>query len=384
MIARMNVGGPAAIIETLAAHASPDVRHVVVTGPVTGEEAEWAAHRGAGMRRVVVGSLTSAIAPRQDLLALRDLCRTLRRLAPDVVHTHTAKAGILGRPAARLAGVPGVVHTYHGHVLTGYFGPRTTAAYTQLERALAPLADRLLTVGDAVGEDLLRAGIGRATQYRTLVPGVMPLVLPPRQAARETLGILPDTPVVAGIGRLTKIKRPDRLAPILRHLEGLGLRPTLVVAGDGEERSALAAAVAPFGDRVRLLGWTGEVGAILAAADVLLLTSDNEGMPITLIEGALAGVPAVATAVGSVGEVVLDGVTGRVVPPDVPALARAVAALLADPGMRSRMGRAAATRAAQVFCPEVMVTGHEAVYRDVLNWAPPAGMPGERPPPRRE
>jgi glycosyltransferase involved in cell wall biosynthesis len=346
VIARMNVGGPAALITQLL-DGLPG--HALLTGDVQGGEADYLHLRAPETPHTRVPDLGRSVRPGDDARALAFLVRELRRRRPDVVHTHTAKAGALGRLAARAAGVPHVVHTFHGHLLHGYFSPAMTRAVVQTERALARTTDRIVTVGERVRDDLLAARVGRLHQYDVIPPGITIPDPPSRESARDALGLPRDVPVAATVGRLIPIKRPDRL------LEVALLMPDVifVVAGEGPLLPETQAA-AP--DNVRFLGWRSDIEVVNAAADVALLTSDNEGMPVSLVEAALCGTPAVSTDVGSAREVVV----GEVTPCDPPALASAVRRVLsADLGAEAR--RQAQAR----FSVEAMLDAHERLYAEL-------------------
>jgi glycosyltransferase involved in cell wall biosynthesis len=365
VIARMNVGGPARIIEGLLGGIDPtEVEQTLLTGEVGPGEEDWLHLRGIDDPRVRrVPTFGRAVDPVADLRTLRRLTTELRRLAPDVVQTHTAKAGLLGRLAARRAGVPHVVHTYHGHTLHGYFPRPVTAFFTHLERRLARRTDRLLAVGARVRDELLAAGVGRAEQYELLPPGVPEPAEVDRDAARAALGLPPDTQVVAFVGRLTAVKRPDRFLAAARTVAAVRPSTAFVLAGDGELRAEVAAAAADVPADVHLLGWRRDVDVVLAAADLVVLTSDNEGMPLTLIEAAMSGRACVTTDVGSAAEVVLDGSTGRVVAADADAVAAAVVELLDDPARLTALGAAARTHARERFGLPALVARTSALHR---------------------
>lgn len=353
VIGRLNVGGPARLVTELARAGE---RTVVAAGAVQDGEVEHADLTGLELHRVP--GLGRKVRPADDARALCALTSLLRSRRPTVVHTHTAKGGALGRVAAVPARVPARVHTFHGHLLHGYFGSRTTSAVVTVERVLATRTDRLIAVGERVRDDLLAAGIGRPEQYAVIPPGVALRPLPDRRSARAALGVPAGTPVVAYVGRLAGIKRPERVVAVARRVPDA----VFLVVGDGSERVALEAASTR---NVRFLGWRDDVETVYAAADLALLTSDNEGMPLTLVEAALAGLPTVTTDVGSAGEVVLDGVTGAVVPVDVEALTHAVQALLADDVRRRQAGAAATERAGRLFSVESMVEAHRRLYAGI-------------------
>ena len=366
VIARMNVGGPALQITALARGLDPErFDQRLVTGLVDEGEADYREMRAPDVHADVIPGLGRSPRPLDDLRALRDLHRLMRSFRPHIVHTHTAKAGALGRVAARAAGVPAVVHTFHGHLLHGYFSPTVTRAVILTERTLARATTRLFSVGAQVRDELLAAGIGRPEQYRVVPPGVDLPTFPSWDTARKELGLPLDAAIVAFVGRITAVKRPDRLVEAFAR--GSASRPdaVLAIAGEGDLLDEVRRQAAPLGDRVRFLGWRGDVTTVLAAADVVLLTSDNEGMPVSLIEAAMAGRAAVTTNVGSAGEVVADGETGFVTSTDVDAVADAVRILLERPELREQFGTAAARRAAALFSSRRLVTQTAELYEEI-------------------
>ena len=345
VIARMNVGGPA---ELLAGLLDGLPGQSLLTGEVEPGEADHLELRAPGTAFTRVPGLGRSLRPGDDARALAFLVRELHRRRPDVVHTHTAKAGVLGRVAAEVARVPSVVHTFHGHLLHGYFSPRVTRAVVNTERLLARRTDRIVAVGQQVRDDLLAARIGHLSQYVVIPPGVAVRTPPPQTEARARLG-LPTGDVVAVVGRLTQVKRPDRMLEVAQRLPDV----TFVVAGEGPLHQATRRS-AP--SNVVFLGWREDVEVVYAAADAVLLTSDNEGMPVSLVEAAMCGTPAVSTDVGSAREVVV----GEVTAPDADALAAALVRVL-----RADLREQARRRAHDRFGVERMVRAHADLY-DVL------------------
>ncbi|HYD08717.1 MAG TPA: glycosyltransferase, partial [Acidimicrobiales bacterium] len=289
LIARMNVGGPALQVTGLAEGLDRDrFDQRIVVGSVSADEADFLALRAPHVDVVRLPGLGRDPRAGDDVRALRALVAEMRRFRPDILHTHTAKAGTLGRLAAEVARVPTRVHTFHGHLLHSYFSPTITRAVTLTERALAARTDRLVAVGARVRDELLAAGIGRPAQYRVVPPG-LDLPSPPSPAeARSALGVPADALVVAFVARLTAVKRPDRFADVVQRV--LVARPDVrfVVAGEGDLLDDLRARLAPAGDAVRFLGWRADVETVYAASDLAVLTSDNEGMPVSLIEAGAA------------------------------------------------------------------------------------------------
>jgi glycosyltransferase involved in cell wall biosynthesis len=367
VIARMNVGGPALqVVGLIEGMDAEGFDHRVLAGRVEEGEADYLALRAPGAEVEYVEGLGRSIRLGDDVGALRHLVREMRAFRPDIVHTHTAKAGVLGRVAAQIARVPFTVHTFHGHLLQGYFSPSTTAAVRTVERALARGTTRLVAVGAQVRDELLDAGVGRADQYVVVPPGVALRAIPSEAEARALLGLPADGLVVGYLARLTTIKRPDRFVEVARELSAKHPGVTFAVAGDGPLLDEMRQLASDLADCFRFLGFRSDVETVYAASDLVMLTSDNEGMPVSLIEASLAGRPGVTTDVGSAGEVVIDGVTGFVTPPRVADLAAAASKLLEDPGLRARMADAARRHAEEHFGRARLVSDTEELYRSLV------------------
>ncbi|MEU9830634.1 glycosyltransferase [Streptosporangium sp. NPDC048047] len=376
IIARTNVGGPATQLMGLHEGLNTgEFDHRLYAGHVGDDEEDCFRLRDAAKTVHRVPGLGRSVRPADDCRALCALARAMREFRPHVVHTRTAKAGALGRTAVSLSGVRAArMHVFHGHLLDGYFSPAKRSVYVRAERFLASLSDRLVTVGTRVRDDLLDAGIGRPGQYVVVPPGVRIGPVPAREAARRALGVPVYAPVVAYVGRLTRVKRPDRFAAAARAVLDRLPDCRFLVCGGGELHDRLARDIEPVRHAFHPLGWRGDVETVYAAADVVLLTSDNEGTPLTLIEAGMAGTPAVATRVGSVAEVVLDGTTGLLAPPDPGELAERTLRLLLDPALARRLGQAARDRTRASFGVERLVADTEALYRS-LGAARRAGRP---------
>ena len=367
IIARMNVGGPAwqssVLTRGLAGHGY-ETR--LLAGRVDKGEADFVALRDPDLPVVDIEGLGRSVRIGGDLRAFVSICREIRRFRPHIVHTHTAKAGVLGRLAAFVNRVPVRVHTFHGHVLHGYFSPPVSRLVRLVERVLARGTTALVAVGERVRDELVEAGIGQRDRFTAIAPGVEEPPAIDREIARQLLGLPLEVPVVLFVGRLTAIKRPDRLVEAFGMVLERIPEAVLAVAGEGELLKEVRRSVERLGDSVRLLGWQSDVGRLYAAADLVVISSDNEGMPMTLIEAAMAGVPGVTTDVGSASEVVVHGSTGLVVAPDARDLADAIIVLLVDDDRRSDMGRAAAEQAIVRFGAARLVADHVALYRRII------------------
>lgn len=363
----MNVGGPALQVVALTEGLRPPRFSTrLLVGSVGDGEADYLQLRAPDLAAAHVRGLGRAPSPLDDAAAFGSIVKEIRAFRPHIVHTHTAKAGVLGRLAAIACRVPATVHTFHGHLLHGYFSSAVRRGIVGTESALARRTTRLVAVGSRVRDELLEAGIGTASQFVVVPPGVALPARPSRAEARRMLGLPQHGPVIGFVARLTRVKRPDRFAGVAietaRRIPGA----SFVIAGEGELLGEMRERMAPLGDAANFLGWRSDVETVYAACDVVVLTSDNEGMPVSLIEAAACGVPAVTTDVGSAGEVVVDGRTGYVVTRDVDQIANAVEKLLRG-GEAESMGRSAELRATELFGSERLVGDIAGLYEDLAD-----------------
>ncbi|HEY2150848.1 MAG TPA: glycosyltransferase [Vicinamibacterales bacterium] len=392
IITRLNVGGPSIHVANLASGLTAyGVETLLVYGAISPAEGDMSyvldqlrplAGAKPGACAMSVPTLHRQVDPVNDARAGWRIYRALCQFKPDIVHTHTAKAGALGRAAAlaynRTAGrqkPARIVHTYHGHVLDGYFGPAKTAAFVGAEKRLASATDRLIAVSPIVRDELLsRYQIGRQDQYRVVPLGFELDVFAgiddgARVRARETLLIPATSKVVTTVGRLTAIKDHvlflESAAAIARQHPGT----IFLVAGDGELRAELEARAATLGirEQVRFLGWRRDLEVLYGATDVFLLTSRNEGTPVALIESLAAGCAAVATDVGGVRDVVSSTQVGLLAPAgDGVSLARHVNTLLGDHDARRAMGEAGRRMVLPRYGVARLVTDIDRLYRELV------------------
>jgi glycosyltransferase involved in cell wall biosynthesis len=368
IIARTNVGGPALQVTALMRHLPVgDYPQTLLRGQCAVDEDDYLDLVATDVPSTLVPGLGRSVRLLGDLRALVFIARELRRIRPAIVHTHTAKAGVLGRLAAVVARVPVRVHTFHGHVLHGYFGSVVTRAVALVERVLARTTTHIVAVGEQTLADLVAARIARPERSSIIAPGVdegRPIAAADARAALGLDHLAGDAQLVVFVGRLTAIKRPERFCELARSLATSHPHVHFAVAGDGALRGELEAA-APT--NVTFLGMCDDITVVMRAADLIVLTSDNEGMPVALIEAAMHGVPAVTTDAGSVRQVVLDGESGVVVPiGDAEALRTAVAAVLDDPARRSAMGAAGKCHAQRHFSSQRLVDDYRRLYDTLL------------------
>ncbi len=344
IIARLNVGGPALHVALLTQHLNPPLspayQSMLVAGQVGADEGDmtWYAE-SLGVTPTILPDLGRALHPLRDLRVIAALVRLMRRFKPDVVHTHTAKAGFVGRVAARLAGVPAVVHTYHGHVFRGYFSPLMTRVFLTLERLTGRMTDAVITLTDGLAREI-------ADDFRVVPRSRITVVSlgldlarftqTPRHAGafRAAHGIPPGVPLVGIVGRLVPVKNHTLFLEAAARLRQSGGDYRFVIVGDGEMRQAIEAQIAALGlaGCTVITGWTRDLAPVYSDLDVMALTSVNEGTPVTIIEALAAGCPVASTAVGGVPDLLEGGALGALAPSGDPdAVAAAIARALTTP-----------------------------------------------------
>lgn len=376
-IARLNVGGAALSVIELAEYQRRHGHDVlVVAGSLAaGEESMeyFAEERAVPLFRL--DALHRELSPRRDARAVRTLRRLLRERRPDVLHTHTAKAGATGRIAALLAGdarPPAVLHTFHGHVLSGYFSPRRERVFRLLERALAHGTSTLIAVSDEVRDDLVDYGVAPSERFEVIPYGLDLSRLGgdgQRDVLRGELGLADGTFVLGWAGRLAPIKRPLDLVHVLHELVGRGVDAALVAVGDGPERDHAEALAAELGvaARCRFVGYRRDMHAWYLAFDAFVLTSLNEGTPVAAIEALAAGRPVVATDAGGTRTVVEHGGSGFLAPVGATKeLAARLEELARDPALATRLGEYGAADVRARFSLQRMAREIEHLYREAL------------------
>jgi glycosyltransferase involved in cell wall biosynthesis len=356
VIARLNVGGTARYITQLA-HELPKhgIETFVATGFVQGAEVEDPSAQSIDLIRVP--SMGRSIRPIKDHLARRQLDKIIQEVKPDIIHTHTFKAGYVIR--MKKLQVP-VIHTFHGHLLDDpEFSGFKSKVIIKVEKKLAKKSAKLVTVGRRVADELLKEQIGHPAQFVNIPPGVVPVDVTERAQALRNLNLEDDgQPIIGWIARVTGVKNP------LRALEVADALPDtrFVMAGGGD---LLEEVKAKAPSNVIVIGWA-EAADVFGASDIILSTSENEGMPVALIEAQLAGKPVVATDVGSVSEVLLNHETGIVTNKNAGSIASAVESLILDKTTRDEMGRLAIARAQALFSVDRMINAHIELYKSIV------------------
>ncbi len=375
VITRLDLGGSAVHAALLAKLLDPSryETHFICGSVNQLDEREIEEIRGACASFRVEPLLRREIEPLNDLRALFSLTRFMRRERFDIVHTHTSKAGFVGRAAARLARVPMVVHSTHGHVFYGYFGPLKSKLIVAAEKLAARVTDRVLCLAQSEIEDHLKLGVGARDLFEVHISGVpidkFAKPAEPRERVRASLGVPADSPAIAIAARLDPVKSVGHAVQAFALLDGFDPPPFLLIAGDGEEREKLEALASELGvsDRALFLGLRRDVPDILHASDAFLLTSLNEGYGKAIVEAMSAGLPVVATDVGGVSSLVKNGETGFLVPPGDPrAAADALGRILRDPALAKSMSQAALSAVSDNMSVDAMVRRVDEIYSALL------------------
>jgi glycosyltransferase involved in cell wall biosynthesis len=352
VIARLNVGGTARYITRLAEDLPKHkIETFVAAGFVQGSEQEDPSAKK--LKVIRIPSLGRQINPIKDHFAFKQLLEVVKEVKPDILHTHTFKAGYIGRIKTKEINKAAgkqvkLVHTFHGHLFDDpEFSGLKSLIIATLERRFAMRTDVIVTVGAQVAKELLEREIGQPEQFANIPPGVEPLKIPKSKPRKKI--------TIGWIARVTGVKNP------LRALEIATLLPDaqFLIAGGGDMLEQVKAQ-APRNTKV--LGWT-DAAKLFADSDIILSTSENEGMPIALIEAQLASKPVVATNVGGVSEVVINNKTGFVTRKNIEDLAKALEKLINSKTLRTAQGKAAKAHATKAFSVEKMIKAHVSLYK---------------------
>jgi len=368
IIARMNIGGPAVQVSGLMrGFNADDFDQRLFTGYCADDEADYLETVAADVQAIRIEGFGRRVSFGGDIRAFTALVKEIRAFKPHIIHTHTAKAGFLGRIASIISLQPSIrVHTFHGHLLNGYFGSFKKSLVVIAEKILAIFTDQLLAVGDKVRKDLLNAGIGKKEKFNLMPPGLEISKLPAKGDSLKSFALSDTRLHCAFIGRITQIKRPDRFLDVVSEVKKRGVALDFFIAGDGELLESCSKRISDQKLPVTMLGWQSDIEKVLSAADIVVLTSDNEGTPLSLIQAGMAGLPVVTTNVGSVPEVVLDGVTGIVTDLDVQKIANALEKLATNKALREQLGLTAQEFTLANFGVQRLVHDHEELYKKLL------------------
>lgn len=376
IISRLNIGGPTVHAVHLTEGLDPArFESVLVSGQEGADEGsllDWA--RARHVQPAVVPAMRSEFSVKaRDIAALSTLYQLIRYHRPAIVHTHTTKAGVLGRLAATLARVPVIVHTFHGHIMHGYYGPVRNALLRGLEAALARVTDAVVAVSEQVKLDLVRYGVAPESRIRIVPLGLDldPFLRAQRAGGRfrAEIGVDSGERLIGIVGRLYPIKNHLLFFEMASRLASADGRWRFVIVGDGPMRTTLERHSRTIGlnGRAVFTGWRRDLPAIYSDLDALVISSDNEGTPVAAIEAMASGCPVVATRVGGLEDVITAGVTGQLVPPrDAGLLAEAVKTLVEDTDAGLEMGERAREEARQRFNVRRLIHDIESLYEELL------------------
>jgi glycosyltransferase involved in cell wall biosynthesis len=367
IVTRMNTGGVAVLISELITGLDPERYEVhLITGRCTPDEEDYIKARRLHLGEISILSMGRSLRPYSDFKSLLSLITCLRELKPNIVHTHTSKAGLLGRIAAKLAAPKAkIVHTFHGHLLHGYFSKNATRYLIVTERLLAKISDLLISMGNEVKQDLLDSKIGNREQFVIAFPGVranQPNL--DNVKAGKFKSYHNKQVIFTFVGRLSPIKRCDRILKLasMKEISDAGIH--FLIIGDGELRSQLESQ--SVGLPITFIGWESNTEDWLAVSDAAILLSDNEAVPLAMIEAGFAGLPVVATNVGSMPDVVLDEENGFLVGLKIDEIAEKVLLLGKNDTLRLKMGIRGKTLASERFSVEVMLSKHQEIYSKLM------------------
>jgi len=365
VVTRMNTGGVAVLLDDLMSSFDPRlVEATLLTGSCDETEEDYLSVRKQSYRLIRVACLQKKFNPQKDIQAFLEIRRLIKSLYIDVVHTHTSKAGFLGRLAASTVKPRSVrVHTFHGHLLTGYFSSWKTRLVYSIEKFLELFTDSFVAMGSQVRKDLESIGLGKRAKFKVFFPGLPSRVFEPKLIARKELGFAENGTYVLFVGRMTAIKRPDRLLDSIKELVERKVDIQVLAAGDGELLASLRDRAVQEDLPIVFLGWRSDISKLISASDIAILTSDNEAVPLTLIEASMAGLPLVSTNVGSVSDVLVNDLNGYLVDSEPAALADALQKLAIDPVLREIMGKAGRERTSRYFSLDKMCADHTELYQ---------------------
>lgn len=370
IIARMNLGGPAIQISGLMRSLNSEVfEQILLTGICDQDEIDYLDENNLQLPIIRVPELGRRVRIIDDFVAFMKIRKVMRDFQPHIVHTHTAKAGFLGRLASISTFDNHIrVHTFHGHLLHGYFNKLLTKLVTLVEKVLAIKTQSLIAVGEQVKTQIIAAGIGTSKKFSVIGPGLELAKLPKRSDAARELGISPEGFTVVWAGRVVPIKAPHRIIEIAEKIQDINLPVRFLVAGDGTLLKDIVDRSRKLSLPIHFLGWQSEIEKVLAVSDVMILTSKNEGTPVALIQAQMAGIPVISTNVGSAAEVFSDQESGYLCHYSAISFAENIRKLLMDPVLVKSMSQNAIQNSRK-FHVSRLVSDHENLYLNIMNQA---------------
>jgi glycosyltransferase involved in cell wall biosynthesis len=370
VVSRMNVGGVASLLIGYMENLDKNkFEHVLITGNCEDNETDLLKQTNFEGKVIYLRNLKRSVGVFKDLITFIEMRKILKSLSPDIVHTHTAKAGLIGRLSAlSLRNKPLIIHTYHGHLLYGYFSALVSFLILTIERVLAWGTNLLIADSMQVKIDLLNNGVGKEKNWQVVSPGIRKLPNIESDVARNELGISKDANLICWIGRFTNIKNPMLAAQSFSTLKNrTNKKFTMIMVGDGELFTSVQEYISNNKLDIKLVGWKTNVSNFLAASDILLLTSKNEGFGMVIAEAGWYGKPTISTKVGGVTEFITNGETGILVDSNEDDISDAISLLFEDRSLMNKIGANAKKQTNNLFTSEIFTKKHEEIYLKILN-----------------
>lgn len=369
IIARMNLGGPAIQITGLMQNLpKSEFQQVLIYGNCGPDEVDYLSENSIELPSIHLEGFGRRISVLSDIKVFLFIRKQIKSFNPDIIHTHTAKAGFLGRLAAMSLFHHGIrVHTYHGHLLHGYFGPLKTKFVIWAERFLANHSDSLIAVGAQVRDELIAQKIGVLEKYKVINPGLEIGNLPGRKSSLENFKLSDDKFTVSWIGRAVIVKAPQRVIEVAKECQIRGLKIQFVLVGDGPLLDELKDLAKRLDLPIVFLGWQSQIEPILSFSDLVILTSENEGTPVALIQAQMAGIPVLTTDVGSASEVLINEESGFCATYSIKDFSDKIESLARNPQLRKAFSDAGKKNAQQKFSLSRLVADHELLYHNLIN-----------------
>jgi glycosyltransferase involved in cell wall biosynthesis len=370
VVSRMNVGGVASLLIGYMENLDKNkFEHVLITGNCEDNETDLLKQTNFEGKVIYLRNLKRSVGVFKDLITFIEMRKILKSLSPDIVHTHTAKAGLIGRLSAlSLRNKPLIIHTYHGHLLYGYFSALVSFLIVTIERVLAWGTNLLIADSMQVKIDLLNNGVGKEKNWQVVSPGIRKLPNIESDVARNELGISKDANLICWIGRFTNIKNPMLAAQSFSTLKNkTNKKFTMIMVGDGELFTSVQEYISNNKLDIKLVGWKTNVSNFLAASDILLLTSKNEGFGMVIAEAGWYRKPTISTKVGGVTEFITNGETGVLVDSNEDDISDAISLLFEDRSLMNKIGANAKKQTNNLFTSEIFTKKHEEIYLKILN-----------------
>jgi glycosyltransferase involved in cell wall biosynthesis len=364
----MNVGGVAVLLDNLMdGFDKAKIDAVLLTGHCEDPEQEYLENRHPEYKIIQLNSFHKSVGLIDDLVAFYQIAKAIRKTKPDVIHTHTSKAGLFGRVAGKIFYPRAkIVHTFHGHLLVGYFNPVKLELIKVIERNLGRLSNTLIAMGTQVRDDLVSAKLASQSKFRVFLPGLKSPIFYDKLQSRKELGLASDKIYCIYVGRITKIKRPDRLIDVAEFVFRQNKEIVFLVVGDGDLTDQTKELAIEKNLPIQFLGWREDVGRLLSASDISILVSDNEAVALTLIEASQAGLPIVTTPAGSVRDIAKHNENALVADFSSGELARNLLTLASDGELRKRLGESGKEISENLFSVERTVQDHQNLYEELL------------------